>query len=45
VIATALLHIAGIGLGMGLARLADRGVVTRIVGGATAIAGAALILG
>jgi urease accessory protein len=45
VISTVLLHIAGVGLGMGLARLADRGVVTRIVGGIMAIAGATLIVG
>lgn len=45
VTSTALLHLAGIGLGIGLARLANRGVVTRLLGGLTAIAGAALIFG
>lgn len=44
-IATALLHIAGLGLGIGLARLANRGIAARILGGATAIAGASLLFG
>ncbi|MDX0584909.1 protein hupE [Sinorhizobium medicae] len=36
-IATVLLHIAGLGLGMGLSRLANRGIVARILGGVTAL--------
>jgi urease accessory protein len=44
-IATALLHIAGAGFGVGLARLSDRGIFARILGAATATAGAALIFG
>lgn len=44
-IATVLLHIAGLGLGMGLSRLANRGIVARILGGVTALAGASLLFG
>ncbi|MCA1367772.1 HupE/UreJ family protein [Bradyrhizobium sp. BRP14] len=42
-IATALLHVVGLGLGICLARLSDRDIFARILGGITAIAGAALI--
>lgn len=42
-IATALLHAAGIGLGFGLARLGP--LVTRLLGVATALGGTALIFG
>lgn len=44
-IATALLHVAGIGLGMALARLSGGGKLARLLGGITALAGAALMLG
>ncbi|OAP38160.1 protein hupE [Sinorhizobium glycinis] len=44
-IATALLHVAGIGLGITLARLSSNGTLTRLLGGVTALGGAALILG
>ncbi|WP_186398880.1 HupE/UreJ family protein [Stappia sp. P2PMeth1] len=46
-LATALLHAAGIALGYGLGKLASsRGnAVTRVLGGLTALAGAALVLG
>ncbi|MQW67999.1 protein hupE [Sinorhizobium medicae] len=44
-IATVLLHIAGLGLGMGLSRLANRGIVARILGGVTALAGESLLFG
>lgn len=44
-IATALLHVAGIGLGMALARLSGGGSLARLLGGITALAGAALMLG
>lgn len=46
-LATALLHAAGIALGYGLGRLASsRGqTLTRVLGGLTALAGAALVLG
>ncbi|MDX0626904.1 protein hupE [Sinorhizobium medicae] len=44
-IATVLLHIAGLGLGMGLSRLANGGIVARILGGVTALAGASLLFG
>jgi urease accessory protein len=43
VIATALLHIAGIGLGLGIGRLSSGRVISRILGGLTAFAGLALI--
>ncbi len=45
IIATALLHVAGIGLGMALARLSGGGSLARLLGGITALAGAALMLG
>lgn len=45
VIATALLHAAGIGLGLGIARLSGNGIVARIIGGLTALAGLALAFG
>lgn len=45
VIATALLHAAGIGLGLGIARLSGSGIVARIIGGLTALAGLALAFG
>lgn len=45
VIATALLHAAGIGLGLGIGRLSSGRVLSRILGGLTAFAGLALILG
>ncbi|WP_439616116.1 HupE/UreJ family protein [Shinella sp.] len=45
VIATALLHGAGIGLGLGIARLSGGAVAARIIGGATALAGLALAFG
>jgi urease accessory protein len=44
-LATALLHAAGIGLGMALARLSGRGNLARLLGGFTAFAGAAMMLG
>jgi len=43
VIATALLHVAGIGLGLGINRLASGSFLSRIIGGLTALAGVALI--
>ncbi len=43
VIATALLHVAGIALGMGVAKLGT--VAARIVGGLTALAGLSLVFG
>lgn len=43
--ATALLHAAGIGLGIVLQRLSGSGILARLLGGATAVAGAALMLG
>ncbi|MDF1634722.1 HupE/UreJ family protein [Mycoplana sp. MJR14] len=45
VIATALLHGAGIALGLGIGRIAGGGTLTRILGGATALAGVALAFG
>ncbi|WP_439624435.1 HupE/UreJ family protein [Shinella sp.] len=45
VIATALLHGAGIGLGLGIARLSGGAIAARIIGGATAVAGLALAFG
>ncbi|WP_457584019.1 HupE/UreJ family protein [Ensifer canadensis] len=44
-IATALLHAAGIGLGVALARLSGGGTLARVLGGLTALAGTALIFG
>lgn len=44
VIATALLHIAGIGLGLGIGRLSSGHVISRLLGGITAFAGLALIV-
>ncbi|WP_046118605.1 HupE/UreJ family protein [Ensifer aridi] len=43
--ATALLHIAGVSLGVGLARFSGRDIFARILGAATAMTGAALIFG
>ncbi|MGV1870000.1 HupE/UreJ family protein [Agrobacterium rosae] len=43
VIATALLHVAGIALGLGIAKLGT--VAARIVGGVTALAGLSLVFG
>jgi urease accessory protein len=43
--ATALLHAAGIGLGLGIARLSGGAVAARIIGGLTALAGLVLALG
>ncbi len=45
VVATALLHGAGIALGLGIGRIAGGGTLTRILGGATALAGVALAFG
>lgn len=45
VVATALLHAAGIGLGLGISRLSWGRILSRILGGITAFAGLALILG
>ncbi len=45
VIATALLHVAGIALGLGIARIAGGRTLTRILGAATALAGVALAFG
>ncbi len=43
VIATALLHAAGIGLGIGIGRLSSGRIISRLIGGITAFAGLALI--
>lgn len=43
ILATAALHVAGIGLGITLQRLSGSGLLARILGGVTALAGAALI--
>ncbi|WP_421872729.1 HupE/UreJ family protein [Pararhizobium sp.] len=43
VVATALLHIAGIGLGLGIGRLSSGRTISRMIGGLTAFAGLALI--
>lgn len=43
VIATALLHVAGIGLGIGIGRLSSGQMISRLFGGLTAFAGVALI--
>ncbi|MCG5476852.1 MAG: HupE/UreJ family protein [Sinorhizobium fredii] len=45
IIATALLHATGVGLGIALARLSSTGTLARLLGGVTALAGAALIFG
>ena len=45
VVATALLHIAGIGLGLGIARLSGGALAARIIGGLTALAGLVLAFG
>ena len=45
VIATALLHVAGIGLGLGIARLSGGAIAARIIGGLTAVAGLVLAFG
>lgn len=45
VIATALLHVGGIALGLGIARIAGGRTLTRILGAATALAGVALAFG
>ena len=45
VAATALLHIAGIGLGLGIARLSGGAIAARIIGAVTALAGLALAFG
>ena len=44
IIATVLLHIAGIGIGLGVARL-SKGTLARLLGGITAVTGAALLIG
>lgn len=44
-IATALLHMAGIGLGITAGRIAHGGIVSRIAGALTALAGAVLVFG
>lgn len=43
IIATALLHVAGIGLGLGISRLSSGRGFSRFLGGITALAGLALI--
>lgn len=43
VVATALLHAAGIGLGLGIGRLSSGRTISRLLGGITAFAGLALI--
>lgn len=43
VVATALLHVAGIALGLGIARFGN--VASRIIGGLTALAGLSLVFG
>lgn len=45
VVATAFLHIAGIGLGLGIARLSGGAIAARIIGGLTALAGVVLAFG
>ncbi|WP_432344131.1 HupE/UreJ family protein [Shinella yambaruensis] len=45
VVATALLHVAGIGLGFGIARLSGGGAAARILGAVTALAGLVLAFG
>lgn len=45
VVATALLHAAGIALGLGIARLSGGTMAARIIGGVTALAGVVLAFG
>ena len=45
VAATALLHVAGIGLGLGIARLSAGAIAARVIGGLTALAGLVLAFG
>ena len=45
VAATALLHVAGIGLGLGIARLSGGPIAARVIGGLTALAGLVLAFG
>ena len=45
VAATALLHAAGIGLGLGIARLSGGAIAARVIGGLTALAGVVLAFG
>ena len=45
VVATALLHAAGIALGLGISRIANGAILARIIGGLTAVTGVALIFG
>lgn len=45
VLATALLHVAGIGLGLGIARLSGGAVMARLIGAVTALAGLVLAFG
>jgi urease accessory protein len=45
IIATALLHTAGVGLGIALATLSNNGILARMLGAITALAGAVLIFG
>ena len=45
VVATALLHAAGIAIGIGVARIANGAILARIIGGLTAVTGVALIFG
>ncbi len=45
VVATALLHVAGIGLGLGIVRLSGGGAAARILGAVTALAGLVLAFG
>ena len=45
VVATALLHAAGIAIGIGVARIANGAILARVIGGLTAVTGVALIFG
>ena len=45
VVATALLHAAGIAIGIGVARIANGAILARIIGGLTAVTGVALSFG
>ena len=45
VVATALLHAAGIAIGLGISRIANGAILARIIGGLTAVTGVALIFG
>jgi urease accessory protein len=45
VVATALLHVVGIGLGLGIARVSGGAIAARIIGGLTALAGLVLAFG